>query len=184
MNRRAFVSTLGLIVPGCMGMRTDSETDNEDDTIEEIADVQQDFVVSDDEPTPEVSVRMRHSPDIIFDPQVAWVEPGGTVTWTNVDGHDGHDTVAYSDRIPDGAEPWHSEVLGEYERFTHQFDQEGVYDYYCTPHASWMVGSVIVGTPAPTDQPALEEPDDNIGAGAQIRALNELVTTLLEEEAN
>ncbi len=51
-------------------------------------------------------------------------------------------------RIPEGAEPFHSGMLGlsDGTEFEYRFDVPGVYDYFCQPHYSFgMVGRVVVG---------------------------------------
>ncbi|WP_336326537.1 cupredoxin domain-containing protein [Halovenus sp. HT40] len=109
-----------------------------------------------------------------FAPHMVWVEPGGTVTWVSESGQ--HDAVAYHPdngdkplRIPEGAESWDSGLLTEAgETFSHTFETEGVYDYFCTPHeAVGMVGTVIVGEPDAHGQPALEEPQESLPDGAR-----------------
>lgn len=122
-----------------------------------------------------------------FDPHVVWVKKGGTVTWTLESGV--HSTTAYHPdndkplRIPKGAKPWNSEILTtQGQTFEHTFAVEGVYDYFCIPHESMgMIGSVIVGTPKPTGQPALEPPQASLPeqAQAKITELNATVTEAL-----
>lgn len=122
-----------------------------------------------------------------FDPHVAWVEPGGTVTWTLESGI--HTTTAYAPvndrprRIPEGTEPWDSGTMAE-QGATYEctFGTEGVYDYVCLPHEGvGMVGSVLVGEPDPHDQPGMEDPASSLPEGARQRltALNETVDALL-----
>lgn len=99
-----------------------------------------------------------------FDPHVARVEVGGTVTFHNESGS--HSATAYhpdNDQpqlVPDGAASWDSSLLSEAgATFEHTFETEGVYHYYCTPHETvGMIGSIIVGEPDAHGQPALEEP--------------------------
>jgi plastocyanin len=109
-----------------------------------------------------------------FAPHAVWIEPGGTVTWTNESGQ--HDAVAYHPdnddkprRMPEDAEPWGTDLLTEEgASASHTFETEGVYDYFCTPHESvGMVGTVIVGEPDPHEQPALEEPHHSLPDGAR-----------------
>lgn len=116
-----------------------------------------------------------------FDPHLAWIEPGGTVTWENESGQ--HDAAAYHPdndkprRIPEGADSWHTDLLTEAgDTGSHTFETEGVYDYYCSPHESvGMVGTVIVGEPDAHDQPALETPQDSLPEGAR-HELEDLAT--------
>ena len=97
--------------------------------------------------------------DFGFDPKIATIEPGQTVTWENTSDVD-HTVTAYEDEIPDSATYFASggfeseraarnhvtEGLiapgGEYE---HTFEEPGAYEYYCVPHeGSGMVGTVQV----------------------------------------
>lgn len=102
--------------------------------------------------------------DFAFDPAGLLVEAGSEVTWLNMG--DFHTTTAFHPdnagllpgdvplRIPEGAEPWHSGMLGldAGTEFTHGFRVPGVYDYFCQPHYSFgMVGRVVVGSPGDGD---------------------------------
>jgi plastocyanin len=103
-----------------------------------------------------VQVRMvTEDGEYYFDPIGLSVEPGTTVEWVNEAG--AHSATAYAegnggaevDRIPEAAEPWNSETLtDEGATFTHTFEVEGTYDYFCIPHKSLgMVGRVVCGEP-------------------------------------
>lgn len=136
-----------------------------------------------EEPSPNATVTMRtEDSQQHFDPHIAWVEVGGTVTWENESGQ--HNAVAYHPdhhdkprRIPEGAEPWETDLLQEEgATASHTFETEGVFDYYCAPHeAVGMVGTVIVGEPDAHEQPALEEPQASLpdGARAELADLGE-----------
>lgn len=106
--------------------------------------------------------------DYYFDPIGLHVEPGSTVTFENASGT--HNSVAYSDRIPDGASEWQT-PLGETAE--HTFETPGTYDYYCQPHQSFgMVGRIVVGEPggpAQGSQPpegSVPESSNIVDAGA------------------
>ena len=105
-----------------------------------------------------------------FNPIGLFVEPGETITWVNEAGS--HSTTAYTqdnpqsevDRIPDDAEGWNSGILSEEgAEFTHTFEVQGTYDYYCIPHKTLgMVGRLVVGEPSgiegdPPDGPVPSE---------------------------
>ena len=92
-----------------------------------------------------------------FDPVGLRIEPGSSVTWLNMG--DFHSSTAFHPdnsellggdvplRIPEGAEPWHSGMLGLMDgtQFEYTFTVEGVYDYFCQPHYLFgMVGRIIV----------------------------------------
>lgn len=132
----------------------------------------------DETPAETRTVRMTHTGGFV--PDVAWVEPGGEVTWRNADDADRHDTVSIADRIPDAADGWGSDKLDRGDSFTHTFPREGVYDYVCTPHRTWMYGTVVVGTPDPESEPGLAEPgDDDALAPSVLESLNRATENLL-----
>ncbi len=75
--------------------------------------------------------------DYRFDPPVACVAEGGTVTWVNA-GAEAHTAT--------GAEPadlWDSGLLASDEEFTHTFEDAGEFPYFCIPHP-FMQAVVIV----------------------------------------
>ena len=140
-------------------------------------------VVADEEPAGERTVRIAHDTPRGFDPDVAWVEVGGTVTWES-EARDQHDTASIEGRVPEEGEGWTSGFLERGETFSHTFEEEGVYDYVCTLHESWMVASVLVGEPDPEGQPGLAGPGEETGDANPdaIEALNERTRALLEGE--
>ena len=76
---------------------------------------------------------------MLYGQDVARVEVGQTITWTP--DSKGHNVQFVS--VPEGVEKVKSKLSKE---FTYTFEQEGVYLYVCTPHASMgMIGMVIVG---------------------------------------
>lgn len=126
--------------------------------------------------------------DQIFDPEVVWLDVGGTVTFVNESGT--HSATAYAEangkpnRIPSDAEAFDSGILTEQgAAFTHTFEAEGVYDYYCIPHeAVGMVGTVVVGQEFDAhDQPGLTEPDESLPdrARTDLADLNGIVKSML-----
>ena len=111
-----------------------------------------------------------------FDPVGLRIEPGTNVIWLNMG--DFHTATAFHPdnghllsadvplRIPDGAEPWHSGMLGltDGTQFEQTLEVEGVYDYFCQPHYGFgMVGRIIVdaprGGPLPVARPLSELPE-------------------------
>lgn len=168
-------------------------------------------------PEPSIEVRMESDEDAHhFVPHVVHIEPGGTVTWVLESGV--HDTVAYHPdnadllpsaterRIPDGADPWASDVYDAVgDSFERTFEQEGVYDYVCTisghghrggghhgdghhggatHESTGMVGRVIVGDPDLEEQPALQPPSDALPETArhELDSFNERTRSALEGE--
>ncbi len=111
-----------------------------------------------------------------FDPVGLRIEPGTNMIWLNMGGfhtatafHPDHGHLLGGEvplRIPDGAEPWHSGMLGltDGTQFEHNFAVEGVYDYFCQPHYWFgMVGRIIVDAglsgPLPVARPLSELPE-------------------------
>ena len=76
---------------------------------------------------------------MLYGQDVARIDVGQTITWTP--DSKGHNVQFVS--VPDGVEKVKSKLSKE---FSYTFEQEGVYLYVCTPHASMgMIGMVIVG---------------------------------------
>ena len=76
---------------------------------------------------------------MLYGQDVARVDVGQTITWTP--DSKGHNVQFVS--VPEGVEKVKSKLSKE---FSYTFEQEGVYLYVCTPHASMgMIGMVIVG---------------------------------------
>jgi plastocyanin len=146
-----------------------------------------------DKPADHAEVAMVTSEDgtgFHFEPHVAWVHPGGTVSWTLESGD--HSTTAYHPdndrprRMPANGNAWDSGILTNQEAsFKHTFETVGVYDYYCIPHeAMGMIGSIVVGRPGPDDQPGLAAPQADLPEQARetIDKRNATVEELLEGE--
>lgn len=79
-----------------------------------------------------------------FEPIGLFIEPGTTVQFEFVSGS--HSVTAYTDRIPQEATAFDSDVRSS-ETFEHTFTQPGTYDYYCIPHQTTQVGRIVVGEP-------------------------------------
>ena len=76
---------------------------------------------------------------MLYGQDVARVEVGQTITWTP--DSKGHNVQFVS--VPEGVEKVKSKLSKE---FSYTFEQEGVYLYVCTPHASMgMIGVIVVG---------------------------------------
>ena len=77
-----------------------------------------------------------------FEPLTVYIEPGETVSWV---GMAGHNVETLGAMIPEGGVEMNTE-LGV--NVTQQFDVPGIYVYKCTPHWGVRMGGVIVvGTP-------------------------------------
>jgi plastocyanin len=76
-----------------------------------------------------------------FAPIVARVQPGDTVTFTNGD-PDAHTVTGV-------ANSWGTyDELGQSDTVSYQFDEAGVFPYFCVLHPS-MAGAVVVGDSVP-----------------------------------
>lgn len=80
--------------------------------------------------------------DLTFSQADLTIAPGTTVRWVN-QGQMLH-TVT-----PDGHDEWQEATLASNgETFTHTFETEGTFEYYCQPHlAQGMVGTITVQAP-------------------------------------
>ena len=116
-----------------------------------------------------------------WQPLVVFAQPGDTVKFMNMLGHD---TTSMEGMIPQGAEGWHSK-LGE-EGFSITVQQEGVYIFKCTPHISTgMVGAIVVGDANPPDNLATLEdnlPNVKVGRNMVNRTIRKM-KKLLEKKA-
>ncbi len=123
--------------------------------------------------------------DYLFDPIGLYVEPGEEITWVNDSGS--HSSTAYVEgnssasvtRIPEEAEGWDSGTLSEEgATFSHTFEVEGTYDYFCIPHKTLgMVARIVVGEPSGLEG----DPPDGLVPSEQ-RIVEEGVVT--QEEFN
>ena len=107
-------------------------------------------------------VEMRGSPrgeHVWFTPTGLAVMPGTRVRFVNRDAGNSHTATAYHPdlfdrqlRIPETADPFHSDFLLPGESFEVTLIVPGIYDYYCLPHEkAAMVGRIVVGTPRASD---------------------------------
>ena len=111
-----------------------------------------------------------------WQPLVLFAQPGDTVTFTNMAGHD---TTSLEGMIPEGAKGWHSK-MGE-EAFTITVEKEGAYIYKCTPHISaGMVGAIIVGDGDPANLESIEAslPDVSVGRNMVNRTIRKMKQAL------
>lgn len=95
-------------------------------------------------------------------PLVLFAQPGDTVKFMNMTGHD---TEAIEGMIPEGAEGWKS-AMGA-EGFSIKVEKEGAYIYKCNPHiTTGMVGAIVVGDAnPPANLAALETNLPNVKVG-------------------
>lgn len=170
VNRRqvlAIAGTAGIgAVAGCLG-----ELLGDDDDVE-----------IEDEVT--VSVGPDNRDD--FDPQIAHVEVGGTVTWEWSSGN--HDVTSFHpandlpNRAPDGTSAFSGDISGPGDTMEVDFDQEGVWDVVCVRHNDvGMAMKVVAGFPDLDNEPAMEELTEGASATQdRINSLNDEVRELID----
>ncbi|MBI1733312.1 MAG: hypothetical protein HYR49_11180 [Gammaproteobacteria bacterium] len=84
----------------------------------------------------------------VFNPDIVYIQPGDSVQWVNM-AVGGHDSVSIEGLIPEGAQPWRSQIG---ENFGITPTVEGVYAYVCEPHIGFgMMGVIVVGKPGNID---------------------------------
>ncbi len=94
------------------------------------------------------------SSGLAFGPAAVHVDNGATVTWEWTGQGGAHNVVS-----EDGAFESGSPV--EQGTFEYTFEEDGIYNYYCSPHkGQGMKGSIVVGTNYPTIQTG-----GNVGPG-------------------
>ncbi len=92
--------------------------------------------------------------DFLYDPDPVLVEPGDTITWTNLD--PGPHTVSANDGS-------FTSYLNEGESFTLTVDENGEIGYYCKLHGApgeGMAGTIQVGAEAPPESEDLTAADN------------------------
>jgi len=86
---------------------------------------------------------------------VAYAMPGDRIVWRQMM-MGGHNTEAYDELIPEGADDWKSRV-GE-NQYLYTVEEPGLYLYKCTPHEmTGMIGALIVGEGKPHNLDAVLE---------------------------
>lgn len=118
--------------------------------------------------------------ELIFIPDRLRIQAGQKVRWVLQSG--GHTATTYHPknhslyeaRIPEGADPWDSDLLTQKgASFSWTFTAEGVYNYFCRPHESvGMLGAIVVGSAL--EGPGLAPPQEELPLVAK-RKLEELI---------
>lgn len=106
--------------------------------------------------SPVAATIVRMTTELRFDPEHITITAGDTVRWDNVSNmpHTATDDPAMNPvatshpdyvLLPDGAEPWSSELLMPGDTYAHTFTVAGDYNYFCIPHVlSGMRGTITV----------------------------------------
>jgi plastocyanin len=97
-------------------------------------------------------------PFLYFDPTGLQIQSGDIVRFSVMSPDHSitafHPGIGPRRRVPEGAEPFSSPILGPGAAWLYRFEQEGVYDVYCGPHfILGMVMRLVVGDLAEADVP-------------------------------
>jgi plastocyanin len=106
--------------------------------------------------------------DLIFDPDSLTITPGTTLKWVwDSNGHN-----IFVENQPDGGN-WDGTPGGQSKlydtgyTYSHTFNTNGKYDYYCVPHRSaGMTGTVTVGAATGPSQPTIPDKAKTLGLAA------------------
>ncbi|MFB6296216.1 MAG: plastocyanin/azurin family copper-binding protein [Halobacteriales archaeon] len=134
---------------------------------------------------------------LVFDPDELTIAPGDTVKWVNV-GSIGHSVTAYEESIPEGGEyfasggfdseqaardDWNGAQEGNVpggESYTHTFQTEGTYKYFCIPHeGAQMKGTIKVASGGSSEgggggPPAIPDSAKTMGIATTVAMLTTL----------
>ncbi|ODR79943.1 halocyanin [Haladaptatus sp. W1] len=114
---------------------------------------------------PTQTVQVGPGGDLVFDPDSMTISPGTTLefVWDS----DNHNIFVESQ--PDGGN-WdgtpggQSKVYNTGYTYSHTFNTEGDYEYYCVPHKSaGMTGSITVGAASGPSEPAISNDAKTLG---------------------
>ena len=107
-------------------------------------------------------------------PYAITVEPGTTVTWTNVDST--HHTVTSGTPTNGPDEIFDSSLFGPGRGFSHTFYRSGTFDYFCMVHP-WAIGKIFVTSgPVPSPSPIIPTLSLSVFTDSASYLLGNLVT--------
>lgn len=123
-----------------------------------------------------------------FDPRIAHITEGGSVTFEWASGN--HDVTSFHleldwpNRTPPGSTPFAQDISSPGDTLTVEFDDEGVWDVLCARHHDvGMVMKIIIGTPDLDEEPGMAAPQDILADALQSRIaeLNDQARAIFEE---
>ena len=83
--------------------------------------------------------------DSFFNPASLNVKVGDTVSWSFTGNMQNHTTT--SSTIPSGAASWDQPINTANSTFNYVVTKAGTYNFVCTPHASFMKGTITATVP-------------------------------------
>ena len=111
----------------------------------------------------DVTVEVGAGDGLAFGPTAVHVDNGATVTWEWTGNGGAHNVVSDDGVFESGSPAGQAGTT-----FQYTFEEDGIYNYYCSPHQSvGMLASVVVGT----DYPTTSGGSDN-GAGGETDPLH------------
>ncbi|MGI9566944.1 MAG: cupredoxin domain-containing protein [Nitrosopumilus sp.] len=114
-------------------------------------------------------------------PAQVTVGVGETVTWSNDDTAAHTVTSGTAEGGPDGL--FDSSLFAAGTTFSHTFEQEGTFDYFCMVHP-WMVGSVIVGTGGTAGITTSASTEETIETEPSVEEKEEEVDVVVKNDMN
>ncbi len=84
-------------------------------------------------------------PAFIFDPPFVRIDAGTTVVWSNQDGV--FHTITSTDSLDSrsgGGDTFDETISSEGDTFEWTAEEPGRQEYYCSPHAGFMFGSIDI----------------------------------------
>jgi len=100
-------------------------------------------------PEPEVGVTDVLILSFAFDPPTVTITQGEKVRWTNQDVFPHTATSGSPDNPANTRKVFHSEILLQNQSFTHQFNKQGNFIYFCEVHPGIMRDARVIVQAAP-----------------------------------
>jgi plastocyanin len=115
-----------------------------------------------------------------FNPANLTVQAGDSVKWTHQVDFAAHtSTSGTPPGTPDGL--WDSGLLVAGQSFTRQFDDAGTFPYYCEPHFTSMIGSILVQGGGVNQPPAVSITSPTNNASFPVTNTVEIVATATDD---
>lgn len=133
---------------GCLG---DDDTVDPEELIDDefLDEMNQEIVDMTGEDAVEIETRRGDEddgePDFVFDPAFVVVDDGATIEWVNTDGV--FHTVTSTDSLDNrsgGGDEFDESFASEGETIEWDADADGLWPYYCSPHAGFMYGALVI----------------------------------------
>ncbi|MBI2107135.1 cupredoxin domain-containing protein [Candidatus Woesearchaeota archaeon] len=121
------------LIAGCSKTSIENQQTNEQPFVEPPAEANQEEPPAQEPSSQTYSINIK---SYAFSPAEIRIKKGDTITWTN------NDAVSHTVTSDSGSE-LNSEALSQGESYSHTFNAQGTYEYYCKPHP-FMKAKIIV----------------------------------------